>query len=246
MPSPAACALLSQSAKGGRSAAAADVSATPRARRAPKIARSPVPCRCAAEAPPCDEWRKQRRQLGVDLLPEPEAERIVRRCDRVAPRLDVAGEDRARDVAKIDAEVLDSGSVGNRKIGGHADQDFVQRQARGSERHQLAQGHAGQILQLGGSRDVGKNVLRTEDRAEMPQMLRDLRFDPGMPRAEKLDGGRGGVRRQRLSKGKMPQCRRATRQTPAAGVRRASDAPSAHLPARPARWRWRWRRVPAG
>ncbi len=126
---------------------------------------------------------KKKRELGFDGVRELPPERIVRRHDRLHPRLDVPGQEHPDDSPEIDAEVLDSRSVGNGEIGGDANQQLVQRQALGPERDDLGELEPGEIVQLLGPAEVGACVLGPKDRRERQQVARNARLDSRIPGA---------------------------------------------------------------
>ena len=90
----------------------------------------------------------------------------------------------ARHLPEIDAEILDPRSVGNRKIGGHAKQDFMQGQPARLESHQLSEFQAGEIMQFSGVGNVGEDVFGSKDRAIVTKVRRNLRLDPRVPGTE--------------------------------------------------------------
>src|SRR5450631_2875312 len=99
-------------------------------------------------------------------------------------RLDTASENRACHAAKIDPEVLNLCAVRYGQVSGHADQNFVQRQARRSKRDELAPFHASEIMHLVRPGNAGKDVLRAVDCAKPAQQGRHLRDDSRVPRTE--------------------------------------------------------------
>src|ERR1022692_406032 len=109
---------------------------------------------------------KEHRRLSVDQRRYLSSQRLVDRRDFVDSWLDAARENRACHAAKVDSEVLDLRAVRNREVGGHADQDLVQRQAGWSKRDQRASFHAGEIVHLVRLGEAGENILWTIDRAE--------------------------------------------------------------------------------
>ena len=89
-----------------------------------------------------------RRQLGLDQAQGLSAQLVVRPADLGHARLEVAGQDRAGDPAKIDAEILVGGTIGDGDVGGDADQQFVDDQALGPERDEFLGLEAGERAAL--------------------------------------------------------------------------------------------------
>ena len=82
------------------------------------------------------------------------------------PRLEVAGQDRAGDPAEIDAEILVGGTIGDRDVGGDADQQLVDDQALGPEGHEFLGLEAGERAALARLVEAGEHVVGPEDRRQ--------------------------------------------------------------------------------
>jgi len=100
----------------------------------------------------------------VDCTVQFKPDAIISRCDRIHLGDQVACEQEARNLAKIDAQVADPGAVRNRKVGGDPDKEFVQGQSLRSKRNQLARREPGETLNLGGLCHAGEYILTSEDR----------------------------------------------------------------------------------
>src|SRR5207247_418812 len=124
---------------------------------------------------------------------EPSPRVVAGGDNRVHFRIDVIREDPAHDAAKIDSEILDARPIRHRKIGRYADQQFMQSEPAEPECGQLAQVQPAEIAELARLRHAGEAVLGSKDRAQVAQLFRHLRFDPGAPGTE-LGKLRGGVR----------------------------------------------------
>ncbi len=96
-------------------------------------------------------------------------------------RNQIALEQAAGDLAKVDAEIADARAVGHGEIGGDPDQELMQGQPLRPKRNQLARRESGEALHLGDRGDAGKDILRPKNRRQVPQFLGHLRLDAGVP-----------------------------------------------------------------
>ena len=124
-----------------------------------------------------------RRQLGLDQVQGLSAQLVVRLPDLGHARLEVAGQDRAGDPAKIDAEILVRGTIRNGDVGGDADQQFVDDQSLGPERDEFHGLEAGERAALVRLVEAGERVLGPVDGRERQQGWWQLRPDPRIPGA---------------------------------------------------------------
>jgi len=110
--------------------------------------------------------------------------RIVDRIDLAHSGLDAALQERARHLPEIDAQIFDARSVGNRKIGGHANKDFMQCQPPRLERDEFYEFQASEVTQFFGVGNVGEDVFRSKDRAIVAKVRWNPRLNPRVPRTE--------------------------------------------------------------
>jgi hypothetical protein len=94
----------------------------------------------------------------------------------------------ARNLAKIDTQVSDSGAVRHREVGGDPYQEFVQGESLRPKRDQLARGESGKTLHLGDRGDARRDILGSKYRRQVPQFPGHLRLDAGVPRPMHLRG----------------------------------------------------------
>ena len=93
---------------------------------------------------------------------------FVGRGDRGHFRDEISLQQEIRDLAKVDAQVADSGAVGHGEVGRHPDQEFMQGKALRPKGDQFARRDSGETLQLVGRGNAGKDIVAAKNRRQVP------------------------------------------------------------------------------
>ncbi len=121
------------------------------------------------------------RQGGIHRIAQLTPGALIHRGDRIHLRKEISLEQEARNLAKVDPQVADSGAVRHGEVGGDAYEKLVQGESLRPKGDQLARRETGETVHLTDRGNAGEDILGPKDRRQVQQFPGDLRLNARVP-----------------------------------------------------------------